>query len=234
MCDGAGACRNWGVGITCVDESCSAGTYTPARVCNGAGTCLAVTTIVVRRLRVRRIDVQDDVHRRRRLHLRLLLRGHGVHAAQAAGRHLQQLRRVRDRLLRRRRLLRVRLRRHLQRVRERQDRRDRRPLPPGQRRHRSQQQLHPGRDVQLRAGRPVRRLRRLPQVAVRHERASASLASARRTRRPAPATARASARRSAPARATRTFAAPPPARRRAPPTSIARPATTARARCARR
>jgi hypothetical protein len=44
MCDGNGACRNWGVGITCATESCSAGTYTPARICNGAGTCLSVTT----------------------------------------------------------------------------------------------------------------------------------------------------------------------------------------------
>jgi len=45
MCDGNGACRNWAVGITCATESCSAGTYTPARICNGAGTCLSVTTM---------------------------------------------------------------------------------------------------------------------------------------------------------------------------------------------
>jgi Carbohydrate binding domain len=44
MCDGNGACRNWAVGITCATESCAAGTYTPARICNGAGTCLDVTT----------------------------------------------------------------------------------------------------------------------------------------------------------------------------------------------
>ena len=44
QCDGAGACRAWAAGITCVLESCSGTTYTPARVCNGAGTCLTVTT----------------------------------------------------------------------------------------------------------------------------------------------------------------------------------------------
>jgi hypothetical protein len=44
QCDGAGACRAWAAGITCVLETCSGTTYTPTRVCNGAGTCLTVTT----------------------------------------------------------------------------------------------------------------------------------------------------------------------------------------------
>ena len=44
MCDGAGACRAWASGITCVPESCTGSTYTPARVCNGGGTCQTVNT----------------------------------------------------------------------------------------------------------------------------------------------------------------------------------------------
>jgi len=43
MCDGNGACRKWATGITCVAESCSGSTYTPARVCDGAGACQTVT-----------------------------------------------------------------------------------------------------------------------------------------------------------------------------------------------
>jgi hypothetical protein len=42
-CDGSGACRRYGAGATCVASSCSAGTFTPARTCNGAGTCGTVT-----------------------------------------------------------------------------------------------------------------------------------------------------------------------------------------------
>jgi hypothetical protein len=42
MCDGAGACRHWS-GTTCVSESCTGSTYTPARTCNGSGTCQTVT-----------------------------------------------------------------------------------------------------------------------------------------------------------------------------------------------
>ena len=43
MCDGAGACRHWS-GTTCASESCTGATYTPARTCNGSGTCQTVTT----------------------------------------------------------------------------------------------------------------------------------------------------------------------------------------------
>lgn len=38
-CDGAGACRFKGVDNTCGDESCSAGMYSPAAHCDGAGSC---------------------------------------------------------------------------------------------------------------------------------------------------------------------------------------------------
>ncbi len=44
MCDGAGACRAWANGITCVPESCTGSTYTPARVCNGGGACVPQMT----------------------------------------------------------------------------------------------------------------------------------------------------------------------------------------------
>src|SRR5262249_37016126 len=43
MCNGAGACRKWASGITCTTESCSGATYTPARVCDGAGSCAPAT-----------------------------------------------------------------------------------------------------------------------------------------------------------------------------------------------
>ena len=54
FCDGAGACRRYVAGSTCVPESCSGSTYTPASTCNGAGTCGTATTSVVRRVHVRR------------------------------------------------------------------------------------------------------------------------------------------------------------------------------------
>jgi len=44
QCDGAGACRKWASGTTCVIESCSGSSYTPARTCNGSGTCQTVTS----------------------------------------------------------------------------------------------------------------------------------------------------------------------------------------------
>jgi hypothetical protein len=43
-CDGAGACRKWQSGTTCVGESCLVMTYTPARTCDGAGVCKTVST----------------------------------------------------------------------------------------------------------------------------------------------------------------------------------------------
>jgi hypothetical protein len=45
-CDGAGACRRFVAGTSCAVESCADGatsTYTPARTCNGMGTCTAAT-----------------------------------------------------------------------------------------------------------------------------------------------------------------------------------------------
>src|SRR6185369_2129983 len=44
MCDGAGACERWTAGTVCVAGSCAGGVSTPARTCNGAGTCQTVTT----------------------------------------------------------------------------------------------------------------------------------------------------------------------------------------------
>ena len=43
-CDGAGACRRYVAGSTCVPASCSGSTFTSAQTCNGAGTCQAPTT----------------------------------------------------------------------------------------------------------------------------------------------------------------------------------------------
>jgi hypothetical protein len=44
VCDGTGACHMWATGTVCGAESCSGSTHTPARTCNGAGTCQTVTT----------------------------------------------------------------------------------------------------------------------------------------------------------------------------------------------
>ena len=38
-CDGSGACRNYGAGTVCVAAMCGASSFTPARTCNGTGTC---------------------------------------------------------------------------------------------------------------------------------------------------------------------------------------------------
>ncbi len=43
VCNGAGACRKWGANTTCAAESCTGSTDTPARTCNGSGTCQAAT-----------------------------------------------------------------------------------------------------------------------------------------------------------------------------------------------
>jgi hypothetical protein len=45
QCDGAGACRAWGSGITCAVQACNGSTYTPARTCNGAGVCQTVNNM---------------------------------------------------------------------------------------------------------------------------------------------------------------------------------------------
>jgi len=42
-CNGSGACRLYATGTTCVASSCTGSTLTPARTCNGAGTCQTVT-----------------------------------------------------------------------------------------------------------------------------------------------------------------------------------------------
>jgi hypothetical protein len=42
-CNGSGACRLYATGTTCVASSCSGSTLTPARTCNGTGTCQTVT-----------------------------------------------------------------------------------------------------------------------------------------------------------------------------------------------
>jgi len=43
-CNGAGACRQYTAGTICVTASCSGTTFTPARTCNGTGTCQTVST----------------------------------------------------------------------------------------------------------------------------------------------------------------------------------------------
>jgi hypothetical protein len=44
MCDGAGACRKWINGTACSSETCSGSTDSPARTCDGTGTCRTATT----------------------------------------------------------------------------------------------------------------------------------------------------------------------------------------------
>jgi len=43
-CDGAGACRKWVSGTTCVASSCAVTTQTNASLCDGLGTCVAKGT----------------------------------------------------------------------------------------------------------------------------------------------------------------------------------------------
>jgi hypothetical protein len=38
-CDGSGGCRKYGAGTVCVAAMCSMSSFTPARTCNGTGTC---------------------------------------------------------------------------------------------------------------------------------------------------------------------------------------------------
>ena len=45
VCDGAGACRKWINGTACSSETCSGSTDTPARTCDGTGTCRAATNV---------------------------------------------------------------------------------------------------------------------------------------------------------------------------------------------
>ena len=43
-CDGGGGCRLYAAGTTCVAATCTGSTVTPARTCNGTGTCQAATS----------------------------------------------------------------------------------------------------------------------------------------------------------------------------------------------
>jgi hypothetical protein len=43
-CDGSGGCRLWPSGTECASASCTAGTATTARTCDGAGTCSATSS----------------------------------------------------------------------------------------------------------------------------------------------------------------------------------------------
>jgi len=45
VCDGAGTCAFWPSGTTCANQSCSGDQLTPARSCNGAGTCSPATPV---------------------------------------------------------------------------------------------------------------------------------------------------------------------------------------------
>jgi hypothetical protein len=44
-CDGAGACQRYGAATQCAPGSCTAGTETPPRYCDGAGTCAGSTPV---------------------------------------------------------------------------------------------------------------------------------------------------------------------------------------------
>jgi hypothetical protein len=44
-CNGAGACRLYISGTVCVPSACSMATLTPARTCNGTGTCQTVNNV---------------------------------------------------------------------------------------------------------------------------------------------------------------------------------------------
>jgi hypothetical protein len=44
-CDGAGACRKWAASTTCGAASCAGGQYTPARTCDGKGTCAPANAV---------------------------------------------------------------------------------------------------------------------------------------------------------------------------------------------
>jgi len=39
FCDGARACRTYGITVTCLAAACSGSSFTPARTCDGRGTC---------------------------------------------------------------------------------------------------------------------------------------------------------------------------------------------------
>jgi hypothetical protein len=43
-CNGSGACRLYATGTVCVASTCSGTTFTPARTCNGNGTCQTTTS----------------------------------------------------------------------------------------------------------------------------------------------------------------------------------------------
>ena len=45
MCNGSGACRLWDATTQCAGASCTGSTFTPARTCNGMGTCQSVSTV---------------------------------------------------------------------------------------------------------------------------------------------------------------------------------------------
>jgi hypothetical protein len=40
-CDGSGGCRKYGAGTVCAGAMCATSSFTPARTCNGTGTCAA-------------------------------------------------------------------------------------------------------------------------------------------------------------------------------------------------
>src|SRR6478752_6482220 len=44
-CDGAGACRKYGSNQVCVDAACAGNDFSPARTCDGKGTCNTTTAV---------------------------------------------------------------------------------------------------------------------------------------------------------------------------------------------
>ena len=67
MCNGSGACRLYGAGTQCAAATCTGSTVTPARTCNGTGTCQTRHLVQLRALRVRHRRLPDHLHDHRRL-----------------------------------------------------------------------------------------------------------------------------------------------------------------------
>ena len=111
-CDGGGSCRLYASGTVCVPQSCTGATFTPARTCNGTGTCQTTTPsscgTYVCGTGVCKTSCTADARLRRAERLRR----RRVHE-EADRPRLRRAQRMPDRVLRAGHLLRHRLRGHL-------------------------------------------------------------------------------------------------------------------------